>query len=156
MYQSLSRPTLLSLSSVIPCIPPGKSSAVWSNDLPPLAPDLSTIDVIEIKLSLSTEKDVSPAPSAPVFGNAGIAQDAKKGAGFWTIGGTLAARQTVYNVGVTGYPKDSSGLLLKHAYASHSDTLSAGASWEWQTDAYAGERPSSFLVQVDYLEAAKP
>jgi hypothetical protein len=56
---------------------------------------------------------------------------------------------------VTGYPKDGNGLLLKHANASHSDTLEAGATWEWQTDAYAGERPSSFQVQVDYLEGAK-
>jgi hypothetical protein len=145
-----------SLTSTIPCIPPGQTSAIWSNDALPLPPELATIDIIEVKLSLTTEKDAAPAPSAPVFGNVAIAQDPKKGAGFWTLAGTLTARETIHNVSVKGYPKDGNGLVLEHAYAGHSDTLGAGASWTWQTDAYAGERPSAFLVQVDYQEGAKP
>ena len=145
-----------SLGSIISCIPPGKTGAVWTNDLPPLRPDLSTIDIIEIELSLSPQDDIVPAPSAPSFANVDIVEDANKGAGFWSIAGAITAKETIYNIGVAAYPKDASGLLLMHATATHLDTLTAGESWDWQTLAYAGERPSSFLAHATYLLGTKP
>lgn len=145
-----------SLNSILSCIPPGKTGALWTNDLPPLRPDLSTIDIIEIELSLNQQTDIVPARSAPSLADAAIVQDAKKGVGFWTIAGALTAKETIYNIGVAGYPKDASGLLLMHATDTHLDTLNAGATWEWQASPYAGEQPSSFLVHATYLLGAKP
>jgi len=88
--------------------------------------------------------------ATPAVANPTIVQDAKRGAGFWAIAGSLTASETIYNIGVTGYPKDASGLVFRQATAIHLETLAAGTSWQWQTSSYEGARPASFLLAVSY------
>lgn len=148
---------IASLEGTIPCIPPGKSAPLYDNDLPAAAVDVSLIGVAEASLSApNAHPEAVPHPANPRLAGVTLGRDRKNGDGYWVVTGTLTATETIYNIGLYAYYKDDNGLVLQQAFAGHSDTLNAGASWDFQTFHHQGARPGSYLLTYDFLQGVKP
>ena len=145
------------LDTAIPCIPPGKTAAVYDNDLPAAPVNLAAIALVEARLgSLDRYSNAVPHPANPELSALSLVMDPDKGNGYWVVTGTLFPAQTIYNIALVAYYKYTSGLVSQQAHAIHLDTLNAGTSWAFETLYHAGNKPASYLTTYNYLLGAKP
>jgi hypothetical protein len=139
------------LPLTIGCIAPGKIGSFYDNGFVAAAADLSGVTRIEVRFSLHEYTDVVPAPHAPLV-------SAQPGMAFgeYIVRGTLTgAGGAIYNIGIDAYPRNASGLVLDHLFATDLDTLQPGAAFPFDTIG----TPSPFTdyrLFVEFIDGPKP
>lgn len=135
----------------VPCIPPRKTAGFYTNDisLGIVLADIRKAKVVFRNLSGT----YTPHPARPIVESAIVSADSRLGAGYWSVSGMVRAEKTVRTLIMTVFPRSpSSGLLLDQTNAIHSDALLAGEGWAYETLGYKGERYTSYLQTIDFID----
>ncbi len=136
----------------IPCLAPGEEGGLWTNYLDVCFNMESVTDVV-VELGASDYGAVEHHPLAPTITNAQVV-DSYGSSGYWSLEGIVKASTAgdVYNVGLTVYPRNASGLVLDQLLDFHLETLFAGATWSFSTSSWQGAVFSDYLQFVDFIE----
>jgi len=143
-----------SLTTSAPCLAGGDTGAFWTNDLPASAIAVSSVASLTVSLNGSAFNDTlfpHTLTATP------IADTIYRDGNHFGMTGSFTPQQTVYNVGIVGYPKSTSGLLTGHLTATNLGTITGGTAWPFTTQtSVAGPQPAQILAYVDFILGASP
>ena len=114
------------------CLAPGETGVLMAVQRGISVDDLQMASTLTIALNPNNLQEYSPANEGPDI-TAAIAQTADG----WTLSGTLTPTTTIWNYGMTVYPRDARGVLVAEllAFPGSLDTLPAGVPVPFETEA---------------------
>jgi hypothetical protein len=139
----------------IPCIPPGGEGVVYDNGFVQTPPVLANIDKLTVVLEGADYGDQVPHPLAPTVSSATVVETYGAGTGFFSVQGSVLSTGTIYNIGMTVYPRSTSGLVIDQLMDHHLETFTTGSTWSYQTTSVEATF-DEFHQYIDFLEGAEP
>jgi hypothetical protein len=136
---------------IVPCIPPGKTGGMYTNNFEPALVPLTSIAKVDASLRGNVYPDAVPSPLAPQIASANIIDYYGDGTS-WSVAGTMKSTGDIYNILTSVYPINLDGLVVDQLSAVHLDALPQGMSWDFKTLSYDGPKFVKFLVFTDFLE----
>ncbi len=113
-----------------PCVAPGESVPVWSNDLPEQALPLDTITKLVVSIDPIASPDAVIHPSTPTL--AAVAQVYSPTFEVWQLSSTATSVANIHNVSITFWGK-SGDFVVGSEKDFHLEDFPTGASWSIDT-----------------------
>jgi hypothetical protein len=113
-----------------PCMAPGESVPVWSNDLPDGALALASIQKVVVYVEPLTVPDAVVHPSTPTLG--AVAQTYSSSFEAWALSGSATATADIYNASLTFWGK-SGNFYVDNTKVFHLENLLKGQAWPFST-----------------------
>lgn len=113
-----------------PCMAPGESVPVWSNDLPDASLALASIRRVVLDIQPLTVSDAILHPSTPTLGT--VTKTYSSALSAWALSGTATATADIYNASLTFWGK-SGKFYVDNTKVFHLEDLLKGQAWSFST-----------------------
>ena len=122
----------ITTTTITDCLAPGETGVLMAVQRGISLDDLEMASTLTIALGPNNLQEYSPATDGPDITTA-IMQTADG----WTLSGMLTPTTTIWNYGMTVYPRDARGVLVAEllAFPGNLDTLVAGVPVPFETEA---------------------
>jgi len=113
-----------------PCMAPGESVPVWTNDLPDGSLALASIQKVVVYIEPLTVPDAILHPSTPTLGT--VTQTYSSSFEAWALSGSATATADIYNASLTFWGK-SGNFYVDNTKVFHLEDLLKGQAWPFST-----------------------
>jgi hypothetical protein len=145
------RPYQAGSSVSMPCLAPGEHGAFYDINQVDALVETSSIRRGAYRIDTLVRNDAQPSPLAPTVLSASVIP---KFNGWAVTGSVRADGGTIYNLGMDVYTIGASGRISDRVSDFHLDTLFAGSTWGYETDANGGEPVVSYLQSIEFIVGA--
>jgi hypothetical protein len=129
------------------CLGPGAIGDFYVNGFANTMADTTTVTHIEVSFTPNPLSGTAPDPNAPV-----VTAQPVPYLGAYALQGTITAGSgAINNIGLTGYPRDATGLVLGQVQATDLGSLSPGAMFPFTTDTVA-QSFTEYRIFTSYIE----